>query len=326
MMNSNESGDALLEDIRNELQGGFSDLSNDRAKTIKYYICDMHSHVKKLCQLTESQVEQEISSMRWSLGVTGFLALVLLLNSLRPSQDFTFINPYLLVLNIFGVVLSIIYLSGSLEHSTLWRSLWSLTSARWIVYIIFTAMVLVASGRAASQVNGVFGIDATLFPHAYALTTALVLFKLTQPWLLGVALFVIFVNVIAAYRGIRAVAEDYNLWALLSPGLAAVLGLIVIYVVGGWANNELSNDRLYEKIYLMAQALDFNGRHNCTNIPGTSPVIFLGPTQERVLVAPSALPPFGFTTFFTTTVTVPEHFEQIGCVTGVISHAGESRY
>lgn len=253
--------------------------------------------------------------MRMALGIVAFLGLVLFTNSIEPNPDFTFINPYLLVLNVCGVVLALVFICGVLERSSFWKSIWSLTSARWIVYIIFTAMVLVASGKAASQVNAVFGVDATSFPHTYAFTTALILFKLAKPWLIGVAIVALIVSIFAIRQGIKEVVNNYKIWALFMPAMTIILGAFVIFRLGGWDNNELSKERLDQKIYLMAQALDLNAEHNCNGIPDTHPVIFLGPTQERVLVAPPPVGDLDFTTFFHTYIEVPDRFVQTDCRT-----------
>lgn len=317
MNNTNDSQSDLLVGIHAELRGQDSDISTRNApKTVKYHLEGIHRHLAKLSILSDREENREQSSMRMALGIIAFLGLVLLTNSIEPNPDFTFINPYLLVLNVCGVVLALVFISGVLERSPFWKSIWSLTSARWIVYIIFTAMVLVASGKAASQVNAVFGVDATSFPHTYAFTTALVLFKLAKPWLIGVAIIAFIVSLFAARHGIKEVVKTYKIWALFMPAMVIILGAFVIVRVGGWDNNELSNERLDQKIYLMALALDLNAKHNCNGIPDTHPVIFLGPTQERVLVAPPPVEDLNFTTFFHTYIEVPDRFVQTDCRTG----------
>lgn len=317
MNNANTSKNDVLAGIHKELRGHESDTSTSNSpKTVKYHLAGIHRHLARLSILNDREANREQSSMRMALGVVAFLGLVLLTNSIEPNPDFTFINPYLLVLKVCGVVLALIFIGGVLEHSPFWTSIWSLTSARWIVYIIFTAMVLVASGKAASQVNAVFGVDATSLPHTYAFTTALILFKLVKPWFIGAAIVALIVSLFAVRRGIKTVVKDYKIWALFMPTMNIILGAFVIFSVGGWDNNELSDERLDQKIYLMAQALDLNAKHNCNGIPDTYPVIFLGPTQERVLVAPPPVPELDFNTFFHTYIEVPERFVQADCRTG----------
>lgn len=315
--NANDIQNDLLAGIHKELRGHDSDVSTRNSpKTVKYHLAGIHRHLTKLSILNDREAGREQSSMRMALGIVAFLGLVLLTNSIEPNPDFTFINPYLLVLSVCGVVLALVFICGVLERSPFWKSIWSLTSARWIVYIIFTAMVLVASGKAASQVNAVFGVDAASFPRTYAFTTALVLFKLAKPWLIGIAIVALIVSFCAVRRGLKAVVEKYEIWALFMPVMTIILGAFVIFRVGGWDNNELSNERLDQKIFLMAQVLDLNTKHNCKGIPSTHSVIFLGPTQERVLVAPPPVPDLDFTTFFHADIEVPDRFVQVDCRTG----------
>jgi hypothetical protein len=119
-------------------------------------------------------------------------------------------------------------------------------------------------------------------------------------------------SLFAIHRGVQALAEKYEISAVLMPVAVIVLGGIVIFRIGGWDNNELSDERLSQKIYLMAQILDFNSKHNCDGIP-SNPVIFIGPTQERVLVAPALGANLDFTSFFSAHIEVPERFVQADC-------------
>ncbi len=63
----------------------------------------------------------------------------------------------------------------------------------------------------------------------------------------------------------------------------------------------------------MAHALDFNYSHECANVKASKPVVFLGNTQESVLVAPFALEDFDFGTFFEASVVVPTDFSRQKC-------------
>ncbi len=63
----------------------------------------------------------------------------------------------------------------------------------------------------------------------------------------------------------------------------------------------------------MAHALDFNDSHECNNVAFNTPVVFLGPTQEAVLVALYKLRAFDFADFFEKTAEVPTDFIRVRC-------------
>lgn len=71
--------------------------------------------------------------------------------------------------------------------------------------------------------------------------------------------------------------------------------------------------RVSEKVYLIAEAMDFNQSHECANVGPDRSVVFLGADQESVLVSPYRLKDLDFATFFETKVKVPTHFVREEC-------------
>ncbi|MNO06387.1 hypothetical protein D3C81_2281440 [compost metagenome] len=59
--------------------------------------------------------------------------------------------------------------------------------------------------------------------------------------------------------------------------------------------------------------MDFNYSHECANVAANQPVVFLGNSQESVLVAPHRLADFDFEEFFEAFVTVPTDFVRQRC-------------
>ncbi len=314
MKEQEQPGAEWLKSIHRELRGSETDLSRNHDKSVKYYLREIHAQMRRILRNSYIREKEAQNKMQWALALVGFFALVLMANGSQTDPDISFIQKNWLALKAWGALLAVLFLSATLERSKLWSALWTLTSTRWICYVTFTAMLLVASGKAAALVNSVFAIDATLIPITYAFTTALTLFKLMLPWLFGLALCAVAMNIWDSVRGLcRFIRSDLASDFPWQSILFTLVGVIFGFQIYNWTNNELSDKQLTQKIYLIAQALDFNSRHDCINIPGESPVIFLGPTQQRVLVAPEAFEPFDFTTFFTAHVKVPDHFERAHC-------------
>ncbi|WP_339450216.1 hypothetical protein [Pseudomonas sp. EA_5y_Pfl2_R50] len=314
MNESDKPVTSWLEKIHHELKGNETDLSRNSTKSMKFHVREIHTLLRRLLRQTDQRADEQQSQVRWALAIIGLIALMLMANGNQSNPDISWIQSNLLALKIWGALLAMLFLSASLEQSTLWSALWTFTSIRWITYVSFTAMLLVASGKAAALVNSVFAVDATLLPITYAFTTAMTLFKFALPWLIGLSGFALIINIIVCTQMLWGfIKEGYVKNFSWQPLLFAVIICIFGFQVYGWRNNELSDERLTQKVYLIAQALDFNSRHDCVNIDKGNPVIFLGPTQQRVLVAPEAFTPFDFTTFFTAHVEVPAHFARVEC-------------
>ncbi|MNV71948.1 hypothetical protein D3C71_1649970 [compost metagenome] len=88
---------------------------------------------------------------------------------------------------------------------------------------------------------------------------------------------------------------------------------MILYFGWGWSSDQIADSRVPEKVYLMAHALDFNYSHECANVAANQPVVFLGNSQESVLVAPHRLADFDFEEFFEAFVTVPTDFVRQRC-------------
>ena len=84
----------------------------------------------------------------------------------------------------------------------------------------------------------------------------------------------------------------------LGEVLSAFVFGVILYFGWNWSGNQIADSRILEKVYLMAHALDFNYSHEYANVAVTRLVLFLGPAQESVLVAPEKLADFSFTDFF----------------------------
>ncbi len=166
----------------------------------------------------------------------------------------------------------------------------------------------------AIYVNDVFHVDASALPITLLFTTGLMVFKLILPFIIVVAaaMFIINILFLLAWLKNKFDGGDSEL-PVLRPVLCVLVSSVLLFHGWLWSNEQLSDARVPEKIYLLAHALDFNNSHQCANVPAGRPVVFLGNAQDVVLVAPYQLEGFDFTTFFEASVNVPQQFIRMRC-------------
>lgn len=93
------------------------------------------------------------------------------------------------------------------------------------------------------------------------------------------------------------------------PPLYSVLSVfvsgVILYFGWGWSHDQFADSRVPEKVYLMANALDFSYSHECSSAGPDKQVVFFGAAQVAVLVMPYKLSSFDFAEFFEKTMPVP---------------------
>lgn len=304
----------LLEGIQIELVGDEPDPSQIDRKSIKALLSEINFRARECIGLRKREYERHRYELSWALGFIGVVG-VLLAVSQTADGDIAWMREHTIAFRLWGVALCTVFVGVSLERSSLVKALWGFTITKIIVSIIFSGLIIYARGRAAGYMNEVFHIDASAIPITLVFSTGLIVFKLLVPFVFAVAIalfcahFIIAVNWIKDKRA--GVERDFFPWhSLLSISVASV----ILFYGWHWARDQLSDERVPEKIYLMAHALDFNRVHECANVDPTRPVIFLGASQESVLVAPYGLEDFDFATFFEARVTVPTDFTRERCV------------
>ncbi|MOA16919.1 hypothetical protein D3C78_1371520 [compost metagenome] len=142
----------------------------------------------------------------------------------------------------------------------------------------FSTLVLSANILAASDINEVFGISASALPYTFSVITAAKLIIILKPLLVTLCLagaLLLTANIIDWYKvGLpRYVPLIFSIGAIIGGGYPW-------YIV----NNHLNSDELPLKIYTIAHKLDFSTNYNCTNIKDGYSVIFIGASQNRVLI------------------------------------------
>lgn len=302
-----------LESIHRELRGTEQDLSRERQKSLKYYVRDIHHRLGEWLSAQGHEKARQRYELSWALGLTGILGVLLAITR-SASSDMDWVREHTLAFRLSAVVLCTIFIGVSLERSAVVRSLWSFAITKFLVSIILSVVVLCARGKAASYLNGVFHIDASALPITLVLTTGLLVLKWLVPFILTVAVALSLVHGLIGAGWIKgkldgSSVDEPPLYSLLSFLVSGV----ILYFGWGWSSDQIADSRVPEKVYLMAHALDFNYSHECANVAANQPVVFLGNSQESVLVAPYRLADFDFEEFFEAFVTVPTDFVRQRC-------------
>ncbi|MBN3116043.1 hypothetical protein H4F46_14195 [Pectobacterium brasiliense] len=302
-----------ISSIRQELTGSELDLSRQTNRSLKYYVRGIHKDLTiwKSTRKDEREASQyNLSIALYLIGLIGVLLAIIR----SAGSDIDWVREHTLSFRLWGVALCAIFVGVSLERSSLVSSLWRFTVTKVLLSIVLSGLVIYARGQAGIHVNAVFHVDASALPITLLFTTGLMVFKLLLPFIIVVAAIMFLVNsfFMAAWFKNKFGGGDSEL-PLLQPVLCVLVSSVLLYHGWLWPSDQLSDTRVYEKIYLLAHALDFNDSHQCANVPADRPVVFLGNVQDAVLVAPYQLEDFDFATFFEASVNVPHQFMRMRC-------------
>ncbi|MEQ9866048.1 hypothetical protein [Pectobacterium aroidearum] len=300
--------------IRRELTGSELDLSQQKARSLKYYIRGIYNDLVKWKFTRQYEQEESQRKLEVALCVIGLIGVLLAITR-SAASDIDWVREHTLAFRLWGVALCAIFVGVSLERSSLVSSLWRFTVTKVLLSIVLSGLVIYARGQAGIYVNAVFHVDASALPITLLFTTGLMVFKLLLPFIIFVAVIIFLVNLffILAWLKNKFYGEDSELSLLLYPALCVFVSSVLLYHGWLWSSDQLSDSRVSEKIYLLAHALDFNDSHQCANVPADRPVVFLGNAQDAVLVAPYQLEDFDFATFFEASANVPRQFVRMRC-------------
>lgn len=305
--------DDQISSIRNELTKSDVCMRNSRNRTLKSYVHDISKKFNEYLSHQEQLKSNEQFSISWALGILSFIAICLLTNSSQSDPEFDWIRENQLSLKLWGVALAAIYIGASLERSSFIKSLWEFSATKIIVSIAFSGVVVYSTGKAAGSINGIFGVDASAFPVTYTFTTAIIVFHIIAPFLFFISLGAI-LHLLNAIEWIRAKwkGETYELPPYHSF-VFPILGCVLMYNGWSWSSDELSEQSLPGKVYMIAHALDFNTNHECSELKKGVPVVFLGPSQNDILADAYKVKDMDFRTFFNAKIDAPEQFYRMKC-------------
>ncbi|WP_225085943.1 hypothetical protein [Pectobacterium colocasium] len=302
-----------ISSIRQELTGSELDLSWQSKSSLKYYVRGIYRDLVKWQFKRQYEKEESQRNLEFALCVIGVFGVLLAIIR-SAGSDIDWVREHTLSFRLWGVALCSIFVGVSLERSSVVSSLWRFTVTKVLLSIVLSGLVIYARGQAGIYVNAVFHVDASALPITLLFTTGLMVFKLLLPFIIFVAVIMFLVNFffMAAWFKNKFSGGNSEL-PLLQPVLCVLVSSVLLYHGWLWPSDQLSDTRVSEKIYLLANALDFNDSHQCANVPADRPVVFLGNAQDAVLVAPYQLEDFDFATFFEASANVPRQFVRMRC-------------
>lgn len=313
MQGMSEQNKELLDKIHRQLSGTESDLSSNGRKSINYHLSNIAADLRKWSRERRDDRDSRTETTTWALGILAIVAFALIQLGGQENSDFEWVQENQVAIKIWGVVLAAVYIGVSVERSELVKSIWMFSFTKLVASLAASGLIVYSTGKAASAINGVFGVDASVFPVTLVFTTAIILFHLVAPFLLGISLAAL-VHLFNFIGWVKAQfdGKNYQFPPFLSV-MFLVVSVILMFQGWTWSKNELSMERLPEKIYLIAYKLDFNERHQCGNLKEDVSVVYLGADQQSVLANPTKLRDFDFSDFFSATVNVPTHFFKMKC-------------
>jgi len=208
----------------------------------------------------------------------------------------------LLMCSLFGAIVLTSLALGWLE-----RHLSSFKSAAKTLGVGLVALAsFVAHGQAVGEVNAIFGIDASALPHTTAAAVAMVM----GSWIFQIILVpACFVSAICLFVFIGK-SRFGEVVISFSVFIAALIWTALIFHQVGPELRRKSN------LYQIALEMDFNKRSHCVDLPEDSEgVVFIGPDQQRALVAPRrvVIPTQGNFGVLVPQLQVPAKFRIVGC-------------
>lgn len=314
---SPESTEQQVEAIYEEL----SETPNEKSKrlndTLKDYIIDIHSTLRKAELNKTIAANRSENSENFSIGILASIILTCFLLNLGANGDIDWLNNNILIFRIVGVSLAAIFLGIVIERSSFFTELWKFNVTKFIATISFSALVIFSYGTASAEINSIFGIDASAMPFTRAITTGIYVIRKFYfvLFFVGILALVQMLGVVIYAHNKTKPDSDYE-----NPPLLSIAIFVISLLFIGWCihlNDSLTDKALPKKIYRLAHILDFNTKHTCKNLPGSAAVIFMGDEQAKVLVDETIFLESSLQNFLTPAdeddIVIPPNFPQVAC-------------
>lgn len=304
-----ENIEAIYEEL-SEVENGGKYYSKE---TLKSYVFQILKQIKQSVRQKESIKKRDELNISSALGLLSFIAIIFIASGSRESNEFDWLGQNSFTIKLWGIALAAIYLGTSIERTAFFRSVWQFNFTKLIVSISLSGLVVFSTGKAAAVINSVFGVDAAAFPFTLVFTSALIVFHYVFPImaLIGVAAFFHVFNAIGWLKS-KIWKETYE-FPPMDSFVFPLLTCILLFIFWGWLNDDLSPKKMPQKVYKLAHLLDFNAKHECSNIKIGTPVIFLGTSQNIVLADTNRVVESDVKSFFKGNINIPESFFRLKC-------------
>lgn len=260
-------------------------------------------------------------SRGWALTVVSFLSFFAFLTAAKfldgdePKPNASLIFLALSVCMGFYVLLCLIESNIGKYLAT-----FKTTLVAWAVLVgVFTYIGRIG---AVSDINRIFHIDASAFPLTLFASTAIhvaVLLFWPIVVMLSFVLLLLIVMWKGDYFGNYEEAEEKFSQVIPTVVIACTLGFSAFFIYGRLCDDENRS----EIIYRIAHASDFSSSFRCLGLSEEEDrVLFIGPDQRRVLVAPKIVEPIlsmSKKAEILKDVYIPKEFRTVDCIPSVVT-------
>lgn len=282
-MSEDKDGKVILTEILSEFQRDDYDFGK-KSLSIKQLVRRIYQSVSYL----ESKHKEDEYDKKWGIDGTinslAIIAFFMFLFATGHKSDSDFVENLKFPSYILSVLFSVIWIGVQLERITFFRELWGFNFTKLVVSISITGLIVFCSSSASSLINGVFGVDPSLFPFSRSFLTAFVFFKYISP-LVIVLVLMSFFHLIPIYAYLKGLRE--NGYANFPWNSLCFIFFTIVFgsFTWKWLENNFNDSVMNDKVYLLARFLDFNDNNDCDNLKGSKVgVLFLGQNQNQVLV------------------------------------------
>ena len=257
--------------------------SND--KSTKQIIKDIRDGVLFIKKESESKKYNEQWNASVAVNILAFIAILIFIFSTSKSSDSEFIETLKLPAYIISIMLSTMWIGINIERTLIFKELWRFKTAKIILSLSFTGLIVYCTAEASAIINDVFNIDSSFFPFTRSFLVAYLFFKKISILVYLLAIIGVFciINIISYFKSKWVGNNDLNFpfGALFYIFFTCVFS----YFALGWVDSNFNDDLLNKKVYSLAHQMDFNNKNPCSNLQDLEvSVIFLGPNQDKVLV------------------------------------------
>jgi hypothetical protein len=254
-------------------------------KSTKQIIKDIRDTVLFLKREKENKKYNEQWGSSIALNTLAIVAILIFIFSTPNSSDSEFIETLKLPAYIISIMLSTIWIGINIERTLIFKELWRFKTAKIIVSLSFTGLIVYCTAEASAIINNVFNIDPSFFPFTRSFLVAYLFFKKISilVYLLAIVGIFCIINIISYFKSKWDGNSDieFSFGALIYIFFTCIFS----YFALGWVGSNFNDDVLNRKVYSLAHQLDFNKKNPCSNLKDVEvSVIFLGPNQDKVLV------------------------------------------
>lgn len=279
------NSDQHLEAVYEELSLSSNENFLRSSETLKDQVAALLSHARSFEHKRREEKEANAYAVTWALGALAVVAAIFLLNGYAGSGDWAWLDNHRFAIRLWGVAFAAVFLGVSIERSSFFKSLWTFGFTKLVASIAVSAVIVFSTGKASSLINAVFPVDASALPFTRAIVAGLLAFQYSYPLLIVIALFAIAhaANAVEWVRSKRSGKNTYEAPPFQSVAFL-LLALVILWFCTRWVNKDFTEETWPAKVYILAHALDFNSKYECSNLRKGLFVVFLGPDQSHVLV------------------------------------------